>query len=152
MKEILFFEGNYETITLPKNSSKAKVFYLTLHKLFESRGYSCKNINTNSKEQLRESISSETYYLVGHSQGATRILEQFSFESYPQVKGIILFDPQQYVEEKWNSLDIRKILFVNTQEKWHNYSNFQVKQEIDDDHYFTKSLNEIIPRLEDFIE
>jgi pyruvate formate lyase activating enzyme len=151
LNEILFFEGNHETIILPENLSKVKIFYSELYKLFESKGYKHRNINTNSENQLKETISPETHYLVGHSQGATRILEQFSPEIYPQIKGIILFDPEQYVEEKWNSLTISRILFVNTQEKWHNYSNFQDKIEIDDNHYFNHSLRKIILILDKFL-
>lgn len=151
MKEILFFEGNYETIILPENSPKVEAFYSALYKLFNSKGYARKNINTNSEEQLKGSISPETLFLVGHSQGATRILEQFSKDKYPQVKGIILFDPQQYVEEKWNSLGIPKLLFVNTQEKWHDYSNFQGRIEMNDDHYFNNSIDKILSELDKFI-
>jgi len=152
MKEIIFFEGNYETIILPENAPKVEMFYNALYNLFESKGFQHKNINTNSKEQLEENISSQTLFLVGHSQGATRILEQYSSEKYPQIKGIILFDPEQYVEEKWNSLKIPKLLFVNTIECWHDYSNFHGRNEINDDHYFAKSLDIIIPYLDKFIK
>ena len=120
MKEILFFKGNHETIVLPENSPKVKIFYNSLYRLFLRSGYTHKNITTYSNEQLNEAVSLEACYLVGHSQGATRILEQFSPKLYPQIKGIILFDPQQYVQEKWNSLRIPKLLFVNTQENWHD--------------------------------
>lgn len=151
LKKILFFKGNHETIILPENAPKVKIFYTSLYNLFKIKGYQYKNIETYSNKQLKESISSETNYLVGHSQGATRILEQFSSKIYPYIKGIILFDPQQYVQEKWNSLKVPKILFVNTREKWHDYSNFYDRIELDDDHYFTKSLDIIIPYLNNFI-
>lgn len=152
MKEILFFEGNYETIILHENSPKVEIFYTALYNLFESKGYQRKNINTNSKEQLEKNISSNTHFLVGHSQGATRILEQFSSEKYQQIKGIILFDPEQYVENNWDSLKIPKILFVNKQEKWHDYSNFQERIEVDDDHYFTNSMKKVFPILDKFLD
>lgn len=153
MKEILFFEGNYETIILPKNSDKVKMFYTVLYNLFESKGFQRKNINTNSKEQLEETVSEKSCFLVGHSQGATRILKQFSSEKYPQIKGIILFDPECQVEKGWNSLDIPKILFASTQEEWAwgYYLNFQDRIEVDDDHYFTNSIEKILPMLKKFI-
>jgi hypothetical protein len=151
MKEILFFEGNHETIILPENLPKVKMFYTELYQLFSQKGYRYRNIETCSSEQLKESVSLETCYLVGHSQGATRILEQFSSELYPQIKGIILFDPQQYVQDSWNLLKIPKLLFVNTKEEWHDYTNFQDKIEIDDDHYFTKTTKKVFPLLRKFI-
>lgn len=151
MKEILFFEGNHETIILPENSVKARLFYNELYKLFSDNGFSYKIIETHSREQLPEAASLDTQYLAGHSQGATRILEQFSPPLYPQIQGIILFDPQQYVRTIWNSLEIPKILFINTQEKWHDYTDFQDKIEIDDGHYFTKSTEIILPRLKTFL-
>ncbi|EKE21627.1 MAG: hypothetical protein ACD_7C00166G0009 [uncultured bacterium] len=151
MKEILFFEGNHETIILPENLPKVKIFYTRLYRLFSQKGYGYKNIETCSREQLKETISSGTCYLIGHSQGATRILEQFSPERYPQIKGIILFDPEQYVQDSWNLLKIPKLLFVNAKEKWHDYTNFQDKIEIDDDHYFTKTTKKVFPFLKKFI-
>ena len=152
MKEILFFKGNHETIILPENSSRVKIFYNELYKLFENKDYKYKNIETYSEGQLEENISSNTRYLIGHSQGATRVLEQFSSETYPQVKGIILFDPQQYVEKKWNALQIPKLLFVNTRERWHDYKNFQKRIEIDDNHCFANSIEKVIPVLKNFIK
>ena len=154
MKEILFFEGNYETIILPENSPKVEIFYSALYNWFESKGFHRKNVNTNSKEQLEKNISPQTMFLVGHSQGATRILEQYSSEKYPQIKGIILFDPEQYVKDNWNILKTPKILFVSSQEEWVKgyYSNFNEKIELDDDHYFNNSIKKVFPVLDEFIE
>lgn len=152
MKEILFFKGKHEIISLPEFAPKAKKFYEELFELFKSKGYAQKTIETISEKQLENHISEQTKYLVGHSKGATRILKEFEAEKHHWIKGVIVFDPKQTCKEEWNELKIPKILFVSTKEQTQDYTGFQDKIEISDGHYFNNSKEKVFPILTKFIE
>ena len=152
MKEILFYKGKHETITLPEFAPEAKKFYDKLFDLFRIKGYAYKTIETISKKKAGDHISEQICYLVGHSKGATRILREFVAEEHPQIKGVILFDPKQTCQEEWNKLQIPKLLFVSTKEQTQDYTGFLNKIEINDNHYFNNSTEEVFPILEKFIE
>jgi len=152
MKEILFFKGKHEIIILPEFTTKATMFYNELFKLFQSKGYTYKTIETISEKQVRDHISEKTYYLIGHSKGATKILKEYVVEEFPKIKGIIVFDPKQTCKEKWNELQIPKLLFVSIKKQTQGYDDFQDKIEIDDDHYFNNSKEKVFSILDKFIE
>jgi|TARA_B100001964_G_C13819661_1_gene416732 hypothetical protein len=152
MKEILFYKGKHEIITLPEFASKAKKFYDKLFGLFRAKGYTYKTVETISEKKVGKHISEQTLYLVGHSRGATRILKEFVAENNPQIKGVIVFDPKQTCKEEWNKLQIPKLLFVSTKEQTQDYTGFQNKIEIQDGHYFNNSNEKVFPILEKFIE
>jgi len=151
MKEILFFKGKHEIITLPEFAPKTKKFYGELFELFKSKGYTHKTIETISEKQVENYISKQTKYLVGHSKGATRILKEFEAEKHPGIKGVIVFDPKQTCKKEWNKLKIPKLLFVSTKEQTQNYNGFQDKIETDDDHYFNNSKEKVFSILTKFI-
>jgi hypothetical protein len=151
MKEILFFKGKYEIITLREFSGMAKQFYEPLYELFKSAGYTYKTIETISEEKAGDHISEQTMYIFGHSKGATRILKEFVARDHPGVKGVVIFDPKQTCKKQWNELRIPKLLFVSIKEQTQNYSGFQDRIELNDNHYFSNSKNQVFPVLKKFI-
>jgi len=151
-KQILLFKGKQEIIVLPEFTHRAEKLYNFLQEFFESKGYMCEFVETSSNRQMKQLMTEQVNYLLGHSKGATRILKEFNSASYPNMKGVIVFDPEDICEKEWNNLQISKLLLVHTINQTQNYARFNDKIVLKDDHYFNRSLEKIRTFLTKFLQ
>ena len=148
MDKVILFKGKYEIIILPEFFSKAEKLYNFLKTLFESKSFKLKFVESKPDYLVPNKLSKGIKYIIGHSRGANKILKEFNPKTFPNVKGVILFDPLDCFKNNWNKLTIHKILFGSD---WgQNYSKFKGAVKIKDDHYFNNSFKEIKKKLSNF--
>ena len=85
-------------------------FYNFLAGYFTGKGHDTTRVRP---EEFNESAVGAEYF-VGHSAGTTPILQGYTPETFPNLKGIVLFDPNEGYREVWNSITIPKVSFVST--------------------------------------
>ncbi len=149
MNEVVLFKGKYEIIILPEFSSKAEKLYNFLKTFFESKSFKLKFVESKPDYLVSNKLSKDIQYIIGHSRGANKILKEFNPKKFPNIKGVMLFDPLNCFKDNWNRLAIHKILFGSN---WgQNYSKFRGAIQIQDDHYFNNSLEEIKKNIIQFL-
>ncbi len=149
MDEVLLLKGKYEVINLPQFHSKAEKLYDFLSNIFKSKGFGVRVVESEPEYSVVKKIYNNTIFVVGHSRGANKILKEFNPQSFPQVRGIVLFDPIEAFSDEWNKLSVPKLLFVS---EWgHDYSDFKDVNHLIDDHYFNKNLKKIGRKIELFL-
>lgn len=150
MKKAVILKGKYEIIILPENSPKAKKLYDKLEEIFKSKDFQVEMIESKPDYSVKDKISKETDYLIGHSRGANKILKELDSEKFPNLKGIILLDPLNFLKNNWNKIILPKILFGSA---WgEDYTEFKETIQLKDDHYFNDSLEQIEKNIIKFLD
>jgi len=150
MKKAVILKGKYEVIIMPENSTKAEKLYDKLEEIFKSRDFQVEMVESKPDYSIKNKISKETYYLIGHSRGANKILKELAPEKFPKLKGIILFDPLNFLKNNWNKIILPKILFGS---RWgEDYTEFKGTIKLKDDHYFNDSFEQIEKNIIKFLD
>lgn len=151
----IFIKGNEKLINLPENKEKNTRFCDFLYQTLKELNIDLQFVSSNSEGTLDENVPQDTEVLMGHSKGASWITSRYTQEHFPNIKYIIVFDPLPKHAQQWNSIEVKKLLFVNTDEspyKKGEFNDFNNLIVCDDDHYFNDSFDKIKENLSKFFE
>lgn len=147
MGRVILFKGQYEVIRMMENKNQANALYSFICDYFSKKNYTTVQVETNSIERACYFISPPTQYIIGHSNGARRILAELEpADINENIRNIILFDADLGYLDKWSGSQIPMLVFLSSgwsAQKKRRYKKNENMIVFDDNHYFTGSFREI---------
>lgn len=143
LKEMVLFKGYYEYINQPDTKESSTALYSCISSVYTKQGFTTATIETTAKQPYSCLLGPRSEVLIGHSMGASLLLQAYDPESQPLVKALVFFDPAIHFYELIKYPQLSITFFLSRFWRGDYWQYYGDAYRFEDDHYFSHSLPQI---------